>query len=375
MERAAIDLLKDLVRIPSVTGEEDRVARVIAEWCGEAGLDVELQEVEPGRHNVLARWSVGRPPGTLLTGHLDTVPPGAGWSVDPFAATVAGRRLIGRGACDMKAGLAAMLAALLSLRRAGREPVRDVVFAGVVGEEEDSAGTRALLEQRLDVARAVVAEPTDLGLVCANRGLLNYRLTVKGRAAHASAADVGLNAVVGAADLTLGLDRINSELAGAAHPLFGPPRLTVGTIHGGTRPYVVPDRCVIEVDRRVNPGEDRTRIEQRIRAAVEEARASHPGLEVEVAEGPDYPPFEVPRSHPLAVDFQRAMSANGVSTATPLWPGASDAGLLSRAGVACVLFGPGSVTAAAHKPDEWVDLDQVEVAQRVFTQILLNPQP
>src|SRR2546426_10052413 len=143
MQRSARSILERLVRIPSPTGGEQAVAEACASLCSAAGLDVVLEEVASGRPNVLARWKVGRGPRLLLTGHLDTVPVGEGWSRDPFGAEVAGGRLYGRGACDMKGGLAAMLGAILDLRARGAKPAGDVVLAAVVGEEEDSAGTRA----------------------------------------------------------------------------------------------------------------------------------------------------------------------------------------------------------------------------------------
>ena len=240
MQRSARTILERLVRIPSPTGEERAAAEAFAVWCADAGLEVALQEVAPGRPNVIARWKGGGGPHLLLTGHLDTVPVGEGWTRDPFGAEVEGKRLYGRGACDMKGGLAAMLGAIVDLQRRGEEPAGDVTVAAVVGEEEDSAGTRALVAQGMHADRAVLAEPTSMQLVISNRGLLNFRVVVKGASAHASAPALGRNAVTAAAAIVLELESIADELTRRPHPQFGPPSLTVGTIHGGTRPYVVP---------------------------------------------------------------------------------------------------------------------------------------
>jgi acetylornithine deacetylase/succinyl-diaminopimelate desuccinylase family protein len=369
----AREILERMIRIPSVTGSEGALAEALAGWLGEAGLRVESQEVEPGRSNVIATWNVGRRPRLMLTGHLDTVPVGDGWSRDPFGAEVADGRLFGRGACDMKGGLAAAVAAVLDLRARGLEPAGDVVLAAVVGEEEDSAGTRALVARGMEADRGVLCEPTGLQLVTGNRGLLNYRLVVRGASAHASSPSQGRNAVVAAARVVLELEALGTRLAGRPHPWFGPPSLTVGTIHGGTRPYVVPDRCEIEVDRRLNPDETRAEAVRQLQDAVERARRRLPWLEAELVDGPDYPGFEIPQEHELVRSMTAACAQAGLPFRTSAWGAASDAGFLVRgAGIPCVLFGPGQLEEAAHRPDEWVELDELEGARHVFEHLLLG---
>lgn len=373
MQRSARAILERLVQIPSQTGEERAAAEAVAAWCADAGLEVTLQEVAPGRSNVLARWRVGRGRHLLLTGHLDTVPVGEGWTRDPYGAEVAEGCLYGRGACDMKGGLAAMLGALVDLRRRGEEPAGDVTLAAVVGEEEDSAGTRALVARGIHADHAVLAEPTAMQLVVSNRGLLNFRVIVKGASAHASSPALGRNAVTAAARLALELESIGEELARRPHPAFGAPSLTVGTIHGGTRPYVVPDRCVIEVDRRLNPGETVEQVTLELEAAIARARRRLPWLEAEVLAGPDYLAFETPEDHELVRSMSSAMAAAGVPRRISAWRAASDAGFLVHgAGIPCVLFGPGDIEQAAHRPDEWIDLDDLDTAQHVFEHLLLS---
>jgi acetylornithine deacetylase len=373
MEASARSILERLVRIPSQTGHERDAAEAVAGWCEKAGLEVAMQEVEPGRPNVIARWSVGRRPRLLLTGHLDTVPVGEGWSRDPFGAEIDNGRLYGRGACDMKGGLAAMLGAVLDMRARGEQPAGDVVVAMVVGEEEDSAGTRALVARGVEADWAVLSEPTGMQLVRANRGLMNYRLVVKGASAHASSPLLGRNAVVAAARLVLELEALAAELAARPHPLFGPPNLTVGTIHGGTRPYVVPDRCEVEVDRRVNPGETREDVVRELNEAIVRVRLLHQWLDVEVLEGADYLAFEIPEEHELVRLVATAMVQAGLPRRISAWRAASDAGfLVHTAGIPCVLFGPGDIEQAAHRPDESIDLEDLEVAQQVFERLLLS---
>ena len=376
MQRSARAILERLVRIPSPTGEEGAVAEAVAGWCADAGLEVVLDEVAPGRPNVIARWKVGRDPHLLLTGHLDTVPVGEGWTRDPFGAEVAGERLYGRGACDMKGGLAAILGALVDLRSRGEEPAGDVTLAAVVGEEEDSAGTRALVARGIHADRAVLAEPTAMQLVVGNRGLLNFRVVVKGASAHASSPGLGRNAITAAARIALELESVDAELAHRPHPQFGPPSLTVGTIRGGTRPYVVPDRCEIEVDRRLNPGETAEQVVEELENAIARARRRVPWLEADVVAGPDYLAFEIAPDHELVKSMSTAMTEAGIPRRISAWRAASDAGFLVHgAGIPCVLFGPGNIEEAAHRPDEWIDLGDLDTAQRVFEHLLLNRQP
>lgn len=370
MTATARTVLESLVRVPSVTGDEGRLAQRVAEWCRAAGLDTELREVEPGRPNVVARLRTGRHPVVLLTGHLDTVPVGDGWTHDPFGAEVSAGRLYGRGACDMKAGLAAMLAALLDLRASGEEPAGDVVFAAVVGEEEDSAGSLALIAEGVAADWALLAEPTGLELVRSGRGLVNYTLRVTGAPAHASSPDLGHNAIVASAEIILELEQLAGRLAGRPHPTFGPANLTVGTIQGGSRPYIVPELCVLEVDRRVNPGETTQTVRAETEAVLEAVRSRVPWLSAAFSFGSEYFPFELTEDHPLVRAMLAAMAGAGLQPKVGAWRAASDAGLLTaRTGIPCVLFGPGD-TAQAHRPDEFVDLAELESASDVCARLL-----
>src|SRR5438093_11510952 len=209
----------------------------------------------------------------------------------------------------MKGGLAAMLGAIVDVRGRGEEPAGDVTLAAVVGEEEDSAGTRALVARGIHADRAVLAEPTAMQLVVGNRGLLNFRVVVKGASAHASSPGLGRNAITAAARIALELESVDAELAHRPHPQFGPPSLTVGTIRGGTRPYVVPDRCEIEVDRRLNPGETAEQVVEELQGAIARVKESLPWLEAEIIAGPDYIPFEIPQDHELVRSMTNAMQA------------------------------------------------------------------
>jgi acetylornithine deacetylase len=179
--------------------------------------------------------------------------------------------------------------------------------------------------------------------------------------------------VTAAAAIVLELESIADELTRQPHPQFGPPSLTVGTIHGGTRPYVVPDRCEIEVDRRINPGETAEKVLGELEAAIALTRRRLPWLEADVITGPAYLPFETPHDHELVQSMTSAMTEAGIPRQISAWRAASDAGFLVHgAGIPCVLFGPGDIEQAAHRPDEWIDLDDLDTAQRVFEHVLLS---
>src|SRR5258706_9952348 len=169
-------ILERLVRIPSQTDHGQAAAEARAGWCREAGLGVPVEGVEPGRPNVLARWRGGRGPHLLLTGHIDTVPAGEGWTRDPHGAEIDGGRLYGRGACDMKGGLAAMLGAIVALRARGEQPAGDVTLAAAVGEEEDSAGTRAMVRGGVKADPAGLSEATAMERGLAHPGLSHSRI-------------------------------------------------------------------------------------------------------------------------------------------------------------------------------------------------------
>jgi acetylornithine deacetylase/succinyl-diaminopimelate desuccinylase-like protein len=250
-----VDLLEELVRIESVNpamggSGEGSVASFLADILRGIGAEVSLDEVEPGRPNV-----IGVLPGTadsaiLLEAHIDTV----ALPEDGLDVRREGDRVAGRGSCDTKSSCAAMVAALDAL---SREPRRStVVFAGAMDEEGAMLGSRALVERLPPVSGAVIGEPTSLAPVRVHNGLTRFRLRARGVSAHTSRAHLGVNAISAAARAITALDgELVPRLHGRSHPMAGPALLTVAVIHGGIAPNVVPERCEIVLDRRIAPGE------------------------------------------------------------------------------------------------------------------------
>jgi acetylornithine deacetylase len=367
----AVALARVLVSIPSVnprleTGGvgEGAVARQCARWLEGWGFEVAVSEVEPGRSNLVARMGGGAPR-VLLNGHLDTVGVG-GMTVPPFDAGVSEGRLIGRGACDMKGGVAAILSAAAALSRSGWDE-GELLVALTADEEHASLGAMALVEAGLTADLAVVCEPTGLAVAPAHKGFEWVDVEVKGRAAHGSRPDRGVDAIRHAARLLVALDDLEQELsARAPHPLLGHGSLHAGTITGGRAPSVYPDLCSVVLERRLLPGEGAGTAVQEIGELVERVRREAlPELEVEVVGGLFRAGTEVPVDHPLVEGLCRALRDRGLPDHVEPMTAWVDAAVFNEAGIPAVCFGPGSIE-NAHAADEWCPTSEIEIAARVL---------
>jgi acetylornithine deacetylase len=386
---AAIDpaavqaLLGDLVAIESVNpaypgGErgEAAVAAFVADHCRRLGLDVWRQAVLPGRENVLARLECpGAKRTLLLEAHMDTV------SLDPSGPNGGGGtaphirdgRLYGRGACDTKGALAAMLTALDALRARRAELGMHVLLLAAVDEEYRFRGVlrfvEALREQVGDapLAGAIVGEPTALRVVVAHKGCLRTRIHTLGRAAHSSRPETGVNAIDAMAGVLAALGTYRDSLAGRRHPLTGSPTLSVGKIWGGTAVNIVPDRCTVELDRRLIPGEDAAGALAELDALLAGLQRAQPDLVYERDE-PSVADWslDTPPHAAVVVAIGAACAAAGLDGAPAGVSYGSDASKLwALARVPSVVFGPGDI-AQAHTADEFVPLDELPRAAAVY---------
>jgi acetylornithine deacetylase len=338
------------------------VADFLASFAARAGLDVEFQKVAPGRSNVIARLL---PPGKirqtiLLAPHLDTV--GAGDS--QFVPRRKNGRLYGRGACDTKGSVAAMLTALCELANAKSRPLEtEIVFAGLVDEENAQAGSRALAASGFQADLAIVGEPTRLQVVTAHKGSLWLQLETRGRAAHGATPQLGKNAVHEMARI---VDMLETDYAvrlrRRRHPLLGNGTVNVGMISGGAQPNIVPDRCTITIDRRTLPGETETSVRREIAALLLAKK-----LPAKISSTKLAPclPLETSPKLPLVRRFLRS-----VGQARPAGVDFfCDAAVLSRGGIPSVVFGPGDI-AQAHTADEWISLDSLERGKNLLLNFL-----
>lgn len=357
-------------------GEESATVEVLAQACRLRGLDPILDEVRPGRPDLRAVLDGGDGPGLLLLGHSDVVPPGDGWTVHPYGGLVRDSRLYGRGAADMKGGLAACLVALGAIKRAGVGLSGPVELAVSVDEEDHALGVRHYLDtgDRSGFLGCVVAEPTDLQPIIAARGDSYLAITVSGRAAHSGNPDAGANAVYGATRVIDDLRDWHAELGLDAHPLAGAATVSVGRIDGGTGPSIVPAECTLIADRRLLPRESGPEVLDQLTRRLERLGLAQDGLEISAELTLDMPGFETdPDASIVQAVITAAADAGAPSLPLGGWSAACDGGYLARdAKVPVVVYGPGSVLQQAHRADESVPLDQLVTAARTYALTILN---
>jgi acetylornithine deacetylase/succinyl-diaminopimelate desuccinylase-like protein len=397
-----VPLLADLIRRPSVNPMgrdvsgpeylEGRVTDFLVQRFTELGLPWARQPVAPGRDNVVVRLdaTVPRAPVILWDAHQDTVPV-ENMTVEPFVPVVHDGRMFGRGACDVKGGMAAMVAAFERLlTHTGRRDAT-VVFSATVNEEFGFSGARALSRlwqstapdapatdtaARKVIGRrptmAIVAEPTALDLVMQHKGAIRWRIRVHGRACHSAFPEQGSNAIYPAGRVILALEALACDLLTrhADHPC-GPPTLNLGTIRGGAGVNLVPDLTIMEVERRVLPGESphdaRAEAIARIAAACGDARIEHDEPFLESAGLADA--TGDPKAAPWVERLAAAARARGATAARTAARYGTNASVFTAQGVPSVVFGPGSI-AQAHTADEWIDLAQVGVAAEILAALV-----
>lgn len=390
MKLSAPDLLSELVSIPSVNpmgralqGEiyyEERISLFLENLFGRLNIQNERIEVAPHRHNVIAYLpgDVGRPT-LLLDAHQDTVLVDS-MTIDPFLPVVRESKMFGRGTCDVKGGLAAMIAAVA---RAAELPVQQrcsVILACTCDEEFGQLGVKDVIQlcRNPDSNRSkilnklpdavIVAEPTNLDLVVAHRGTCRWRITAHGKSAHSSEPRDGINAIYRMAEILLVLQEYANDLQKnfQPHPLCGPATLSVGRIDGGESVNVVPASCTIEIDRRVIPGENHMSVWQ----AVHDLLKARLDFEFTMHE-----PWTM--SLPLSDELNQAFGEQFLATIKGIddtkvekgVPFCCHASTYGKTGVPSVVFGPGSIE-QAHTKNEWLDLRELELAAKILFQFI-----
>lgn len=358
-----LQLLKRLIAIDSVNPSlvpgaagEGAIARALAEEMRRLGFDTHVQEPAPGRPNVIGVLE-GRTPGRSLMfcGHIDTV--GVAGMARPFEPEERGGRIYGRGAQDMKSGVAAMIGAAQRIAAAGGLPSGRIVIACVCDEEHSSLGAEALVATwRADAA--IVTEPTDLQVAVAHKGFEWIEVETEGRAAHGSRPTEGRDAIIDMGRLLVELDALDRTLQAAhGHELVGPASLHASFVRGGREMSSYPDRCQLQLERRIIPGEVPGAGTREVSAIVDLLRARDPGFRAAVrmmfarepyALSPDH---ELPR---LLLDVAGRRGVESRAVGMSFW---TDAAILGAAGIPSVLFGPSG--GGLHAIDEWVDAQSV----------------
>jgi acetylornithine deacetylase len=346
-----IRLLCDLVAVNSVNPSlvagapgEREIAGVVADAMRRGGVDVELRDAAPGRPNVVGILEGKRPGRTLmLCGHTDTV--GVAGMRDPFTPIERDGKLYGRGAQDMKSGVAAMIDAAIVLARDGFDAGR-LIVAAVVDEEHSSIGADALVATTTADA-AIVTEPTHGEVVIAHKGFVWSEITFRGRAAHGSRVDEGVDAITAAGPALVRLRALDTTLGVIEHPLLGRGSVHASLIAGGTELSSYPGECVLSLERRTLPGETAASVEAEIAGLIAGSEASARTLLVRE-------PFAIDPEAEI-VRLVRSAAGDAPVAGAPYW---TDAAFIAAAGIPTVLYGPAG--AGAHADEEWVSVTSVE---------------
>jgi acetylornithine deacetylase/succinyl-diaminopimelate desuccinylase family protein len=357
-----ISLLRDLVAIDSVNPSlvpgaagEGQIAAAIAGHMRRLHLDVSVQDVAPGRPNVIGVLEGTQPgPSLMLCGHVDTV--GVDGMSDPFEPRERDGRLFGRGSQDMKGGVAAMIDAARVAAERGFSRGR-LIIAAVVDEEYASIGADALVTQ-WSADMAVVTEPTDLQIGIGHKGFAWIEVIVRGRAAHGSRPAEGRDAIVRMGRVLARLEALDRALqARAPHPMMGTASLHASIVAGGRELSSYPDRCELQFERRTIGGETGEQAQREIQEILQALRVEDAEFEGDARLTFSRPPYELPRGHPLPAAVAAAASAPALAHAAVGMSFWTDAAVLGSAGIPTVLFGPGG--AGLHSTEEYVNVDDV----------------
>jgi succinyl-diaminopimelate desuccinylase len=374
-------LASELVKIPSFSHtprQEERVANQIATYFESLGIEVNMQMVEEGRPNVIAKISGKSGPSMMFNGHIDTVPPYD--MKNPFSGEIRDGRLYGRGAGDMKGPIAAMMCAMAAIKKSGIVPGGDIYFTATVDEEEKGKGIEALIRDWPKVDAVIVGEGTELDICLGHKGLEWIKVVVEGKKTHSGNAKEGMNAITMAGRLIAYLaDEYGSILDARVHPILGHSILNIGTIQGGDQPSTVADRCEFAIDRRFLPEESREQVYGELNQAIAAMRNRYPGFEATVSDYFEadgllpHLPFCINEDRPVVQAiknaFQKQRQAMPIIRGLSAW---TDAGIVfSQTDTDCVIFGPGSL-GLAHTAEESIPIAELRKAVLLYTQTALE---
>ena len=368
-----VDLTTAMVEIPSVnpfqlgSGQpaEAAVGAFFAERLRELGFDIEIDDIEPGRPNVIGRLTGSRPgPTMLLAGHLDTV--GVEGYEDPFVARLDGGRIYGRGSCDMKGGLAAILEAARVVGESGFRG--ELLVIGTADEEDQMIGSRAFAPPVADFG--IVAEPTSLAVCPAHKGQVIMFLRTFGVAVHSSVPSEGVNAIQHMGKVITALDGYAGDLAARLpHELCGVATVSAGVIRGGDHATKVPDFCELEVDRRILPGEDYETVYAEYRDLLDGLARADSTFRYELSDPTMASmPLATPVDHDLVTTLTSAIERRRGDATITGFPGGTDAPAF---GCPAVICGPGAIP-QAHSLDEFVEIDEIVDAAAIYAETALT---
>lgn len=359
---------------------ELEVSNYIYTFLKKEGMDVKFQKADDSRFNVIAKLH-GENSDLLpivFTGHIDTVE--SYGHLELFKAKVSDGQIYGRGACDMKGPIAAMIMAAVAIKRQNIKLKRDVILAFVVDEEYKSIGTEKLIEEGIKAECAILGEPTNMQIAVGNRGLEWIDIEVIGKGTHGGTPEKGINSVVNAAKLIMKIENeLKPKIAAVTHPVLGNSIMNIGMIEGGNQPSTVPEKCLIKIDRRWIWPETIETIYKQYEDIIDELHKEDNNFNAKVIRNYsnmnnlDHLPVYIESSHAIVKNliFYSEQVTNGTPNIT-LFPGWSDASLLGNFGkIPTVIFGPGDIS-KAHSDKESISIEELYNASAIYLKIMIN---
>ncbi len=379
MKKDAVQLTKEMVEIKSYSfmeHQEEEISKYILDFFTENGITSYRTEIVPGRYNtfaILKGEDSENNPSLLLTGHMDTVP--AYDFKEAFTAREDADYLYGRGSCDMKGALAAMMRAMVNIKESGTKLKGDLIFCGVADEEEAGIGTESLIKTGPEATYAVIGEPTKLEIALGHKGLEWIEISFKGKKVHGGAQKDGVNAIMMAGRF---LHKLETEylpkLEKRTHPVLGTATPNIGTITGGDQPSTVADKCSIRLDRRCLTDETIAQVYEELQAICNELHEEDPKFEAEIRDvfnGETMPhiPFCTDENSPLVKAAENALGREGMTPVLTCFPAWSDAGFMNALTKSeCIVLGPGDLS-VAHSIHEKISKKQLLTAVSVYEEM------
>ncbi len=362
----AVELTQELVKIDSRNPgkNEKEVANYIKDFLEGLGQEIEIIEFEKNRASVVC--SVGKGDGLMFNGHIDTVPVVNNWKEDPFGGKIKGNKIFGLGTSDMKSGVAAMLSAFSKLSK--EKFKRKFLMVFVADEEVGLRGSDYLLEKRKDIFKnvkyGVISEPSDSKLEIAQKGIGELKVVFTGKAAHGSRPWQGENAIYKATAFVEEIKMLIKKLEERKDVVLGSPTMNIGKISGGTKVNIVPDRCEVEIDRRLIPGETSGQVEAELKSILKKLKIEG---EISWMEGSPRPALKISKNSKIVKEILKIKNIE-----LSFSPGYTEAELYyTEAGIECVVFGPGKKS-VIHAPDEYVEIDCLKETEAVYEKLIRN---
>ena len=365
------ELLKKLIQAQTTSEMgELAAAEIISAEFARWGIKSDIDSWESNRANIIARVkSSGQRAALLFACHHDVVGPGdAPWQYPPFGAVEADGKIYGRGSTDMKSGIAAAVTAICRIANSGIKLQGDIIFVAAAGEETDSAGAERFVGNcgwLPELAGVIIPEPTDFSIITAHRGMLWLEVTTKGKSAHGSTPQLGVNAITSMQHFLNELEKY--DISAKSHELLGRCSMSVNTISGGKTLNVVPDKCSVGIDIRTIPGANHQDIVADIKGIFEKLKLEDSQFEAEVSIVRQVQSMETERNCDFVRDFCSSLGMDKTQAVGFTTDGPHFASL----GAPVVIFGPGKPS-LCHKPDEYIEISDVEKAVKDYQSIILK---